>query len=136
MTEKIEDMFIAHQSEVNYVKRLLSCKIDGQYIKGYHDAVCYIFSKQKTSLESWDELWTAEQYNEDMACYFDHENGLEEYKLLTYRGESIPVYIDDYGQQFIAKIGGKYVGAGACSSERYAFMYFSDLIDYELDRIC
>ena len=47
MTEKIEDMFIAHQSEMNYVKRLISCKINGQYIKGYHDAACYMFSNKK-----------------------------------------------------------------------------------------
>lgn len=135
MTKKIEDMFIAHQSEMNYVKRLISCKVNVQYIKGYHDAACYMFSKQKTLLESWDELWTAEQYSENITSFFDHENGFEPYKLLTYRDVSIPVYIDDYGQQFITRIGDKYVGAGAYTSEQNAFMCFSDFIDYQLDRI-
>lgn len=131
----VEDMLTAHQSDIKYVKRLASCKLNDQYIRGYHDAVCYMFQKQKTLLESWDELWIAEQYSDDIACYFDHENGLEEYKLLTYRDVSVPVYIDDNGQQFVAKIGNKYVGAGAYTGEQYAFMYFSDLIDNELDRI-
>lgn len=57
----------------------------------------------------------------------------EPFKILDYRGISVPLYFDDYGQQIYAVINGKEYGFGSYNDNYLNDVYY--IVDQALDYI-
>jgi len=125
-----------YESEINYANRMLSpeClsfyKKTEEYWRGYKKAMYKWLQFMKLHCNFTPETEQMSKKESEQLIYVDEFNNYYyPYQWLVYRGEKIPVYNDDYGQQDFVIYKGKGFYAGAYNMDTlYDFCSFIDTI--------
>lgn len=109
---KFEDLLKEYEQQLVYVNRMTNPNTLSFYHKtkeywdGYLNGCFHWFEKMKLECEDFNPIINQDFSGEEKEKYkYNIKNNNEEYPLyglLEYRGEKIPVYIDEDGQQLFA----------------------------------
>ena len=125
---KFEDLLYVYESQLAYVERMMEpntlsfYKKTEEYFKGYKAACFKWFEEMKLECEDF------EPQIEKVDTKIKRENGDLLIGYLNYRGEQIPVYDDDQGQQMYIIYNGEVIPGGSYNLfPEYDFCYSIDL---------
>lgn len=125
---KFEDLLYTYEWQLDYVKRMSKpeslsfYKKTEEYLRGYKAACNRWFEEMKSECEDFNPR--IEKTTEENR----RENGDLLIGYLNYRGERIPVYNDDYGQQLYIIYENEVISGGCYNLfPEYDFCYSIDL---------
>jgi hypothetical protein len=125
---KFEDLLYVYESQLAYVERMMEpntlsfYKKTEEYFKGYKAACFKWFEEMKLECEDF------KPQIEKVDTKIKRDNGDLLIGYLNYRGEQIPVYDDDQGQQIYIIYNGEVIPGGSYNLlPEYDFCYFIDL---------
>ena len=130
-----------YENDIDYVNRMLSPKCLSFYKKtkeywaGYKRAVYNWFQFMKLECNFKPETEEISEEESRNLIYVDEFNNYYfPFQWLKYRGEKIPVYSDDYGQQdFIVYKGKSFYGGSYNFESRFDFCSFIDTIKDKIE---
>lgn len=139
---EFKEILKKYEDDINYADRMLEPKClsffkkSEDYWKGYKQA-CYSWfqlMKQFTSFVPQTRIPTEEEKQDYLHWWSVTDTTQEPDRILEYRGETVPIYFDDYGQQEILIYKNEYCPGGAFNSmAEYDFCTFIDRIKDNID---
>lgn len=140
---KFEDLLNLYEHNIEYANRMMTedClsfyKKDKQYWIGYKIATNNWFEALKDECSDFNPKIRREiSKEEERECKYIDEQGYEHTPvgMFKYRGEDVPVYLDDYGQQEYIIYEGREICGGAYNlAPEYDFCYMIDKIKDEIE---
>ena len=130
-----------YEDDINYANRMLTPKClsffkeSEDYWKGYKKACFAWFQAMKQYTDFKPLVREATEEEKKKFIYHQGETGFgpEPDKVMGYRGEIVPIYFDDYGQQEVAIFEGEIIPGGAFNT--MAYYDFCFVIDRIKDKI-
>ena len=100
-----------------------------EYLDGFQRGLLQLFQSAKDAVGFKPQIDPATE--EEQERYFDSRWNNKPYGILRYRGQEVPIYTDDYGQQDYMIFRGETVGGGAYNF--FSDVEFCNYIDKILD---
>lgn len=127
---KYEDLLETYEDKLDWVRRQRShAENPSDYWDGVQIGLLSMY-QQLLPLTDFKPM-TEKPTEEESKKLVDPETGDKPYAMLVYRGERVPVYLDDYGQQDYMIYRSEVYGGGAYNFN--SLFDFCCIIDYMLD---
>ena len=137
---EFKEILEKYEDDIKYADRMLEprClsffKKSEDYWKGYKKACYSWFQMAKECVHFTPLTREADEEEKEQLKYIENDTVYEPIFILLYRGEEIPVYDDDYGQQeFIIYNGEHYSGGTYNFAAVFDFCSFVDRIKDNID---
>lgn len=136
MEFNFENLLGDYEHQLDYIKRMTEpktlsfYKTSKEYWEGYYEAVHKWFEDMKTYYcDDFKPIMREATKEEEKEFLYQDQPPI---KMLEYRGLCVPIYDDDYGQQYFMVFEGKEYGGGSFNGfPEYDFCY---IIDDVIDR--
>jgi len=125
-----DDIIWEHENHLNFIKRSFD-HLDKKYLKGMFEGLQREFRSAKFVCSNEEIFETRECTDEEKKKFKYKPRTLSLSYMLIYRNKIVPIYFDDYGQQFMMVYNKKEFSGGAFNS--YCDFDFTCMLDDEID---